>query len=273
MTRRKFQELNLSNAYLFAATMEDEVTCKITLEMLLEVKIERVAVHVEHSLLYSQDYRSIRLDVYASDETGSMYNMEMQGENEGNLSKRSRYHQAEMDVLSLKPGEDFNSLGPNYVIFICCFDPFGKGLYRYTFTNKCVETGEELGDGTTKIFLSTKGRNAEAVPEVLVRFLRYLENSTDECAGEKDDAVSKIHSRVATIKRDRSWESRYMRVEELMQQQYRKGIEQGIEQGEKQARERLVQLMKCLQEAGEQDKLSMLADEGFLEQMYEKYNI
>lgn len=77
MTRRKFQELNLSNAYLFAATMEDEGTCRITLEMLLERKIEKVVVHVEHSMLYSQDYRSIRLDVYASDETGSIYNMEM----------------------------------------------------------------------------------------------------------------------------------------------------------------------------------------------------
>lgn len=269
MTRRKFQELNLSNAYLFAATMEDEGTCKITLEMLLERKIEKVVVHVEHSMLYSQDYRSIRLDVYASDETGSAYNMEMQGENEGNLPKRSRYHQAEMDVLSLKPGEDFNALGPNYVIFICCFDPFGKGLYRYTFTNKCTETGDELGDGTTKIFLSTKGRNPQEVPEVLVRFLRYLENSTDECAGNLNDAVSKIHSRVVTIKQDRSWESRYMKFEELMQKEYRNGIQQGIRQAET----RMQRLIQCMQEAGEQNLLVRLSEQDFLEEMYRKYNI
>ena len=47
------------------------------------------------------------------------------------------FHQAEMDVTSLLPGEDFSKLRTGYVIFICTFDPFGKGLYRYTFENRC----------------------------------------------------------------------------------------------------------------------------------------
>lgn len=174
-----------------------------------------------------------------------------------------------LSLLLEMPGEDLNALGPNYIIFICCFDPFGKGLYRYTFTNKCTETGEELGDGTTKVFLNTKGKDPTGVPEPLIRFLQYLENSTDECAGEQDDAVRQIHTRVATIKHDRSWESRYMKVEELMQREYRKGIQEGS----KQAQERLLQLMKCMQEAGEGDKLGMLTDADFLEQMYAKYSI
>lgn len=38
MTRKKFQELNLSNAYLFAAAIQDEETCKITLGLLLGLK-------------------------------------------------------------------------------------------------------------------------------------------------------------------------------------------------------------------------------------------
>lgn len=130
-----------------------------------------------------------------------------------------------------------------------------------------------MGDGTTKIFLNTKGKNPEGVPEVLIRFLEYLENSTEECAGEQDDAVRQIHTRVATIKHDRSWESRYMKVEELMQKEYHKGIQQGLQQGTKQAEERMQQLMKRMQEAGEQDKLGMLAEPGFLARMYEKYNI
>lgn len=269
MTRKKFQDLNLSNAYLFAATIQDEETCRITLSLLLGIQVKKVEVHAEHSLLYNSDCRTIRLDVYANEEDGSSFNLEMQGENEGNLPKRSRYHQAEMDVLSLKPGEDFNALGPNYIIFICCFDTFGKGLYRYTFTNKCTETGEELGDGTTKVFLNTKGRNPEGVPELLIRFLQYLENSTEECAGEQDDIVRQIHTRVATIKHDRSWESRYMRVEELMQQEYRKGIRQGIQQAEN----RIQRLIQRMQEAGEQNLLGRLSEQDFLEEMYRKYNI
>lgn len=80
----------------------------------------------------------------------------MQAEKQGNLPKRSRYHQAEMDVASIPPGSDFNELKSSYVIFICTFDPFGKGLYQYTFENICKENGMPLGDGTPKFFLIPK---------------------------------------------------------------------------------------------------------------------
>lgn len=53
-------------------------------------------------------------------------------------------------------------------------------------------------------------------------------------------------TRVVTIKHDRSWESRYMKVEELMQKECRKGIQQGA----KTAETRMLQLVKCMQEAG-----------------------
>lgn len=170
MAQKKFQDLNLSDAFLFAAAMEDSEICRLALEILLNRKIASVAVHTEHSMLYSSDYRSIRLDVYAQDDEGDNYNVEMQGENQGNLPKRSRYHQAKMDVMSIPPGADFNELRPNYVIFICTFDPFGEGLYQYTFENRCREKDIPLNDGTTKLFLNTQGKNKEGVSETLVHF-------------------------------------------------------------------------------------------------------
>lgn len=64
----------------------------------------------------------------------------MQNSNEGDLPKRSRYHQAEMDLSSLKPGQNFRDLQPCIVVFICAFDPFGKGCYRYIFEERCIES-------------------------------------------------------------------------------------------------------------------------------------
>lgn len=93
------------------------------------------------------------------------YDVEAQNECNGNIAKRSRYYQAEMDVSSLKPGDDFSDLKPGYVIFICTFDPFDEGLYRYTFEECCLETGKPLGDETRKIFLNTKGTNDVEVPK------------------------------------------------------------------------------------------------------------
>ena len=47
-----------------------------------------------------------------------------------------------------------------YLIFICPFDPFGKGRHIYTFRNLCVEDKKlELSDGAIKIFLNAKGRD------------------------------------------------------------------------------------------------------------------
>ena len=103
----------------------------------------------------------------------------MQNENEGNLPQRSRYHQAEMDLTSLKPGEDFKELKPSVIVFICNFDPFGRKLYRYTFEPRCLEEDFSLEDGTKRIFLSTVGENVKDVSVELICFLRYVTESTD----------------------------------------------------------------------------------------------
>ena len=266
MAQKKFQELNLANAFLFAAAMRDPVSCRIVLEILLGRKVKSVTVNTEHFMLFRSDCRSIRLDVYATDAEGSHYNVEMQGTDKGNLPKRSRFHQAEMDALELHPGEDFSELEPNYVIFICCFDPFGKGLYRYTFTNKCKENGMELGDETMKVFVSTKGKNHDDVSAELVHFLQYVENSTDECVEElNDDVVRLLHERIKRIKESREWERKYMTFEELLRDKFKEGREEG--------ENRLLTLMMKMTEAGESDKIFMLTDKTFLEEMYLKYNL
>ena len=67
----------------------------------------------------------------------------------------------------------------------------------------------ELGDETRKVFVSTKGTNVNEVPTVLVNFLKYVEDSTDECVEELgDDVVRLLHERVKRIKESREWERR-----------------------------------------------------------------
>ncbi len=221
---KTFQELDLCNSFLFAAALEQPEICRLVLEIILGCKMPEVKVHAEHSVLVSSDFRSVRFDVYASDKLQVAYDVEAQNENEGNLPKRSRYYQAEMDVSSLKPGEDFNELKPGYVIFICTFDPFGKGQYRYTFEERCLECDLALGDETRKIFLNTKGRNDAEVPAELVHFLKYMEESTDTYVSQvTEQSIIQLHERVTELKRWRELEGRFMTGEELMRQRERKG--------------------------------------------------
>ena len=253
-------------------------------------------------MLYYSDFRSVRLDVYASDEMQVAYNLEVQNTDDSNLAKRSRYHQAEMDLTFLKPGEDFRELKPCYVIFICTYDPFKRGKYRYTFENRCQEVDFPLGDETTKIFLSTKGTNKDEVPEVLVNFLHYVENSTDEYVSTiEDHAIEKIHENVVQLKKSRFWEDRYMKFEEILreaeensltrgmargleegyqkgmeqghQQGLQKGYQQGMKQGHQQGQEQVLKLVNCMTAAGEADLIANLENPDFLRQMLEKYNL
>lgn len=229
---KTFQELDLSNAFLFAAALEDEETCQIVLEIILGCKIPKVKVHAEHSIFINSDFRSVRLDVYASDHMQVGYNLEAQNENQHNLAKRSRYHQAEMDVSSLKPGEDFNELKPGYVIFICTFDPFGKGLYRYTFEERCLECDMGLGDETRKIFLNTKGKNESEVPKELVHFLKYMEQSTDAYVAQvEEESIIRLHEKITALKKWRELEARYMTVEELIKIREKKAKAEGKAEG------------------------------------------
>lgn len=225
---KKFQDLDLKNAFLFAAALEDEGTCQIVLEVILGRKIGKLKVSVEHTILYSSDIHSIRLDVYAGDTAQVDYDIEMQNDENSDLPKRSRYYQAQMDIARLRPGQDYHDLQPNYVIFICTFDPFGQGCYRYTYEMCCKETGEPLNDGICRIFLNTKGENKGDVPEGLVNFLGYLEHSTDSYVKEHDDvALEQLHNRVSRLKKNRELEGRYMTVEELLKDRERQGLEQG----------------------------------------------
>lgn len=267
MTKKKFCELNLNNAFLFAAAMADPETCQLILEVILERPIGKVSVHTEHSILFSSDYKSVRLDVFASDETHVDYNVEMQDEHVGSIAKRSRFYQAEMDVTSLKPGEDYNDLKPNYIIFICTFDPFGQKLYRYIYENRCRETNQPLNDGTTKIFLNTRGKNPEDVPQVLVDFLRYVEESSETCAAKSiDKRIKKLHDKIKQLKKSREWEGHYMKFEELLRNAEAKGEGKG--------ELKMLNLIHCMSENGEAELIPKLSeDEAFFAEMLQKYHL
>ena len=212
MSSTKFQDLNLSNGFLFPAALEDPVTCRLVLECMVEEPIEELSVKVEYTKLYNSEFKCIRLDVFSKDKvTEVAYNLEMQNKNNYNLPLRSRYYQAQLDVANLEPGDDYQDLKPLYVIFICNFDPFGMDLYRYTFAMQCKERDFPLNDGVKRIFFNTKGKNANEVPSILLDFLGYLNNSTDDYIEEHPNGkITEIHNRVKLLKKKRDVEARYM---------------------------------------------------------------
>ena len=182
--------------------------------------------------------RSIRVDVYALDQSGTVYDTEMQAEHRTDLAKRSRYYQSLIDSSLLEPGSiSFNKLNNTYIIMITPYDLFGEGKYRYTFVPCCKENKDiELKDGAIRIFLNTKGKNNDEVSRELIDFLHYVE-STDEAIAKNSESerLKKIHACVSRIKSSeevgvkymQNWEEKIIEREKALAE----GLERGIETG------------------------------------------
>ena len=252
MSNTNFQELNLSNGFLFPAALEDPIICRLVLECIIEEQITELAVKVEYTKPYNSEFKCIRLDVYAKDiVTEVSYNLEMQNKNEYNLPLRIRYYQAQIDTGNLDRGAEYKDLKPLYVIFICNFDPFEKELYRYTFTMQCEERNIPLNDGVKRIFLSTKGKNKNEVPQILTDFLGYLNDSTYTYVEQNsNEKVKEIHGRIKELKKNRDVEERYMHylyVDKLIEEK-----ENALKETESALKEMIFEVIEELGEISEE---------------------
>lgn len=169
-----------------------------------------------------KDARSVRLDVYVTDNQEIVYNIEMQVSNVDNLAKRTRYYQSMIDLQLIDKGETFSQLNRSYIIFICPFDLFHKKRHIYTFESTCKEDSSILlEDGATKIFLNAKG-TLDDVSEELKAFLDYVAGKKSE-----DTYVKKLEEAVKEAKKNREWRHEYMIL--LMRDQ--ENIEKGRKEG------------------------------------------
>ena len=180
--------------------MRDKEICIALLERLLKLEIKDI-VYLEEEKTINIEYaaKSIRLDVYV-EEGNRAFNLEMQATSQSDLPYRSRYYQGMIDLNCIEKGEDYDELKESYVIFICTFDPFGKGMAQYTFENLCKEdTGIPLNDGTRKIFFNAKNY-AKAEDEDVREFLRYVNGEKSE-----NSFVQVIDNKVAKVKSSKEW--------------------------------------------------------------------
>ena len=141
----------------------------------------------------------------------------------------------------------------SYIVFICTFDPYGKGLHKYEFRELCLQdTSIELGSGTSKVFINARSKRKD-MSEDMRAFLDYL------CGNAaSSDLTKRIDDGVAQVKAFKPWEAEYMQLYDMMslvEQDARRialaeGREEGREIGREEGREegeaRIVQMNEYL---------------------------
>ena len=244
----KLAELNLEDRFLFDETMENKEAYQAAVSILLEREIELLErPETEKELRVSPELRQVRLDVVSMDLQKTVYHTEMQKKDTGNLKKRSRYYQAQMDVSLLEPGSvDFNLLNDSCFILIAPFDLFGRGLYRYTFEGVCRECPDlRLEDGAVKIFINTQGTNKEEFSQEFLDFMEYITASTDAVAKRSASRrIKLIHEHVRKIKASEKMGVKYMQLWEEKALIREEGRSEGIKEGRAEILVKSVEAMK-----------------------------
>ena len=205
------------------ALMRNILKQKECAEYVLQVILQQKDLHVT-DVTVQQDYKNLQgrsavLDCVARDSSDHRFNVEVQQENGGASPKRARYHSGLLDMNTLNPREDFDSLPEAYIIFITRDDTQGSGLPIYHIDRKIEETQTLFHDGSHIIYVNSGIQDDTELGRLMHDF--HCRNA--------DDMTSKI-----LAERMRQIKETSKGVEEMckeMEQIYNNGIEKGIEEG------------------------------------------
>ena len=133
---------------------------KECLEYVLQIILQNHKLFIAEHII-QKDYKNLQgrsavMDCVARDADGQYFNIEIQQENEGASPNRARYNSGLMDMNMLNPGQDFDELTENYVIFITRNDILGYGLAIYHVERVILEVDGFFGDGTHIIYVNSK---------------------------------------------------------------------------------------------------------------------
>ena len=197
--KQEIRKLSLFNDFIFAKIMSNKDNCKYLLELILEKKISYIeTIDYQKTIKSLIDAKGVRLDVYVKDDEEKSYDIEVQVAHEKNIAKRARYYGSMIDNDLLYVGDDYSELSESFIIFICPFDILGKGEYKYIFRTACLETGDALDDGLTKIFINTKAKD-KCENKELREFLSYME---DKSIILESDYMKKIDEELVMVLED-----------------------------------------------------------------------
>ncbi len=160
--------------------------------------------------------RSIRLDILVKDNSGKMYNVEVQRSEDGAIERRARFHSSMLDSRMLKKGQKFKELMDSYVIFITETDYFKRGLAKYTIKKYIEESDEEFCDGSHIIYVNGSYKGKDAIGRLMSDF---------RCKDAKDMYYSDLAKGMKHFKEEQEGRERMCRAVEEYAEEYGKNLE------------------------------------------------
>ena len=228
--QQNFSKISITDDFMFATVLkQNKDACKRLLESILGFEISELEyVKDQETITTYRDAHGIRLDVIAKD-TGAVYDIEMQKLNNGDIIKRSRYYQSQIDAEVLSKSDDYRKLKDSYIIFICMFDIFKLDQYIYRFENYDEKLKLKYGDGAKKIIINAKGHKGD-ISDDLKAFIDYLNNRKYD----KETAngfIKQLDDAVLENSKNIEWRAIHMKYEADVVDWLAEGEERGVVKG------------------------------------------
>ena len=173
----KIQKFTLMDDSFMSVVFKNKECAEILISVILKKILKIISVNTQYEMS-NLKYRSVRLDIFAEDENGVLYNIEVQNDNEGATPERARYNASSIDVHTIAKGEDVKNLPTTYVILITRNDVIGKNKPLYTIKRTIEEDNHsEFGDRQYIIYVNSQIRDTTELGKLMHDF--YCTNPED----------------------------------------------------------------------------------------------
>jgi len=202
-----------------------------------DIKVTKIEVQKE---IKSARYkgRTIRLDIFAKDSTGKLYDVEIQRDDAGASEKRARYHSSAIDSKSLKANQPFDALPESFVIFITENDIYKANQPLYHIDRQIKELSIAFKDDAHIIYVNGEYKNdADPVGRLMHDF---------RCNNPDDMFSPILAERVRYFKRDEGGRAIMCKMmEELRNESEAIGEEKGAFKGKAEIILKYMKKHKC----------------------------
>ena len=208
----RLARLRLLDDDFMTKVFEDKECAEILLQIILDRKdLKVLRVQVQYTVKNLQG-RSVRLDILAVDETGKIYDIEIQRDDKGAGTKRARYNSSMLDANITEPGEEFEKLPETYVIFITENDVLGGNLPIYHIDRTIQESKELFQDESHIIYVNSQITDETELGKLMQDF---------RCTNAKDMNNPVLAKRVSYFKENQEGVAVMCKEMELMREEVR----------------------------------------------------
>ena len=195
-------QLNLMDDLFFHKVAEDTQACEEILRIILKKPDLQVKRCQPQRFLRNIDAHSVILDVLCTDESGRMFNIEVQKQDNDDHQRRVRFNISNIDTFFMEKGVSYADFPDVCVVYISAFDIFKLNQPMYHVYRVVKGTEKFVENGTHEVYVNAAINDGSTIAELMQYFMHssgYHENFRAVCKRvnylkEQNEGVSSMSS-------------------------------------------------------------------------------